>query len=89
MSLFRDLLNKDNATSTMRFIFIFIIILSVVDVLAMWTILSVLKGTMLEIPATVSTFVGSLVAIITAGKWLEKREEVKNGSNNNVIPKEL
>ncbi|MDD5292577.1 MAG: hypothetical protein PHY46_05315 [Candidatus Omnitrophica bacterium] len=77
MSFLRDLLDKNNATSTMRFILLFAIVFVVLDVFGVWTYVSVCKTTLQAIDATVVSLVSALVAILITGKVLEKREEAK------------
>ena len=79
MSFIRDLLSKGKPESAMRFILVFTVVFVIVDVFSVWTYVSILKQVLQPIDATVVSLVSALIAIIVTGKWLEKKEENKNG----------
>lgn len=81
MSFFNDLLNKGKPESTMRFVLVFTVVFVILDVFGVWTYVSLCKQVLQPIDATVVSLVSALIAIIVTGKWLEKKEEVKNDSN--------
>lgn len=88
MSFIKDLLTKGKPESTMRFILVFTVVFVILDVFGVWTYVSLCKQVLQPIDATVVSLVSALIAIIVTGKWLEKKEEVKNDSNNNKTNKE-
>lgn len=81
MSFLKDLLTKGKPESTMRFVLVFTVVFVVLDVFGVWTYVSIAKQVLQPIDATVVSLVSALIAIIVTGKWIEKKEEVKNDSN--------
>ena len=75
----KSLLSNVNSASSMRFVLIFSYLFVILITFIVWAALSSIKEAIQDFPAGVITFAGIILAYATGGKYLEKREETKQG----------
>lgn len=74
------LFSKDASLSSMRYVFIFSIIISLVPFWTVWTIISVQKVALQDIPSTLWLCLSTILTVATAGKLWQNGQE--NGPTN-------
>lgn len=78
--MLKDLWHK-RLNNTMRAMMIFSYVFVVVTVFGVWAIVSLQRGTLVEV-AVIASLAGTIITVVTAGKWLEKKVEGKNDDNS-------
>jgi 1,4-dihydroxy-2-naphthoate octaprenyltransferase len=81
LQFFKDLINRCNSMSTMRFIIIFTYLFVIIITFITWASISVAKTAMQDIPVGLLGLVSAVIAIVTTGGVFNKREETKQNGN--------
>ena len=75
--MLRDLITRGKPESVMRWLILFSYIFAIGVVIFVWMIISFIKSELQDIPAGLFALVSAIISVVTAGKWLEKREEIR------------
>lgn len=82
---FASRLFSKGGLSSMRWVFVWTYLFVVVVVFGVWAIVYIwTKGTA-DIPLGVAGLAGTIIAVVTSGKYAEKREELKGGNPTVVV----
>ena len=75
--MFKELIRRGSPESAMRWLIIFSYVFVIGVVITAWAVLSFVNSALQDIPSGLLALVSAVITIVTAGKWLEKREETK------------
>ena len=75
--MLRDLITRGKPESVMRWLILFSYVFAIGVVIFVWMIISFIKSELQDIPAGLFALVSAIISVVTAGKWLEKREETR------------
>lgn len=81
MNIFKNLIDKANTLSAMRFCLIFSFIVASVLPFAVWATLCIMQNQMIDLPSGIISFALGILGIVATAKVFEKREEMKNVSD--------
>ena len=75
--MLRALITRGRPESVMRWLILFSYIFAIGVVIFVWMIISFIKSELQDVPAGLFALVSAIISVVTAGKWLEKREEIR------------
>lgn len=77
ISFFKQLIDKGNALSAMRWAFVFTYLFVLISVVVVWSTICVMQGKIADIPENVWGFVSAILGIVTSGKVFQSFAERK------------
>ncbi|MDD5353502.1 MAG: hypothetical protein PHS93_10100 [Candidatus Omnitrophica bacterium] len=83
MNFLKNLIDKTNTLSAMRFCLIFSFIVASVLPFVVWAALCIMQNKMIDLPSGIISFALGVLGIVATAKVFEKREEAKNALDSN------